>query len=144
MASDSPRTALRRDLRARRRALPAPVRVAGALGIARRLLALPFAPTSGYVAGYWAMDGEIALNAWQLGLPGGVRYCLPVLHEDGRLRFAPWSPGQPLEPNRFGIPEPRGNEDALVPAEALALVVLPLVGFDRDSRSAAITPRPPG
>lgn len=128
------RTALRGALRARRRALPAAERIAGAEQLANRLLALPLMPAGGHVAGYWAMDGEIALHAWQLRLPPGVRYCLPVLHDDHRLRFAPWRPGEPLEPNRYGIPEPRVARDDLVPAERMALVVLPLVGFDAQGR----------
>ncbi|KAB8313944.1 5-formyltetrahydrofolate cyclo-ligase, partial [Tolypothrix campylonemoides VB511288] len=112
------------------RALPAADRIAAAMAVASRLLALPFAPTSGYVAGYWAMDGELALHAWQLGLPPGCVYCLPVLHEDGRLRFAPWRPGDALAPNRFGIPEPVLAPTSLLEAAQLAMVVLPLVGFD--------------
>ena len=39
--------------------------------------------------------------------PGGfIDACLPVLHEDATLRFAPWRPGAPLRSNRYGIPEP--------------------------------------
>jgi len=126
----SPRDALRRELRERRRAIPAPARIAAAESIASRLLALPFAPVSGYVAGYWAMDGEIALSSWQVRLPRACVYCLPVLHEDGRLRFAPWRGGAPLVSNRHGIPEPDVPADALLPAESMSLVVAPLVGFD--------------
>ena len=96
--------------------------------VSARLLALPFAPQTGCVAGYWASDGEIALHVWQLRLPAGVRYCLPVLHDDGRLRFAPWRPGEPLVTNRYGIPEPETAE--LLDAEDMALIVMPLVGFD--------------
>lgn len=124
------RNALRRELRARRRAIPAPERIAAAEALAERLLRLSFAPTSGYVAGYWAMDGEIALHAWQLRLPRECTYCLPLLHDDGRLRFAPWRPGEALVSNRHGIPEPDVAADALLPAEMMALVLLPLVGFD--------------
>jgi len=125
------RTTLRRDLRAQRRNLAAPARIAGAEAVAVRLLALPFAPRSGYVAGYWAMDGEIALHAWQLRLPPDCVYCLPVLHEDLRLRFAPWRPGDPLSPNRYGIPEPELAASSLLEPEQMSLVVAPLVGFDR-------------
>lgn len=125
------RAALRRELRARRRALPPSERIAGAERLAGRLLALPFAPQSGYVAGYWAMDGEIALHVWQLRLPRECVYCLPVLHEDGQLRFAPWRPGDPLVSNRHGIPEPDLTPDALLDAGQMSLVVTPLVGFDR-------------
>ena len=124
------RGALRRALRERRRALPAPERIAAADALAARLLALPFAPQSGHAAGYWAMDGEIALHAWQLRLPRTVRYCLPVLHEDGHLRFAPWKPGEPLRANRHGIPEPDVTPEALLRPEQLDFAVVPLVAFD--------------
>jgi 5-formyltetrahydrofolate cyclo-ligase len=124
------RRQLRQDLRARRRALPAAERIAAADALANHLLALSFAPQSGYVAGYWAMDGEIALHAWQMRLPRACIYCLPVLCEDQRLRFAPWRPGDALVSNRHGIPEPDLSASALLEAASLSLVVLPLVGFD--------------
>jgi 5-formyltetrahydrofolate cyclo-ligase len=120
---------LRAELRERRRAIPAAQRIAAAEALAQRLLALPFAPRSGPVAGYWAMDGEIALHVWQLRLPPETTYCLPVLHDDGRLRFVPWRAGEALVANRHGIPEP-ADTDAALPAEAMAMIVLPLTGFD--------------
>ncbi len=123
------RAALRRELRTRRRALVASERIAAAERLAAHLLALPFAPSTGYVAGYWAMDGEIALHVWQLNLPRDCIYCLPVLHEQ-RLKFAPWRPGDALVSNRFGIPEPDVASSSLLDAAQLALVVVPLVGFD--------------
>ena len=128
-----PRQALRHDLRQRRRDLNAGERIAAAESLADALLALPFAPREGAVAGYWALDGEIALHRWQLQLPEGLTYCLPVLAGDV-LRFAPWRPGQPLTSNRYGIPEPDvAVEDTLEP-ERMALVVTPLVGFDAQCR----------
>ena len=124
------RAQLRRELRARRRALPAAQRIAAADALANQLLALPFLPDAGHVAGYWAMDGEIALNSWQVRLPRSLIYCLPVLHSDNSLRFAPWRPGEALVSNRFGIPEPDMDPAEALPAHALSLVVMPLVGFD--------------
>lgn len=122
------RAALRKALRDRRRQLPPAARITAAEALAARLLALPFAPDAGHAAGYWAMDGEIALHVWQLRLPPEVRYCLPVLGDDNVLRFAPWRPGEALVANRFGIPEPASAET--LPADAMAMIVLPLVGFD--------------
>lgn len=124
------RDALRRELRARRRALPAAERIAGADALAARLFALPFFPTTGYVAGYWAMDGEIGLHSWQLRLPKGLVYCLPVLADDETLRFAPWRPGDELVTNRYGIPEPDIDPRSGLPATDMSLIVVPLVGFD--------------
>ncbi|MHC9084800.1 5-formyltetrahydrofolate cyclo-ligase [Luteimonas sp. RIT-PG2_3] len=122
--------ALRATLRAARRAIPAATRIAAADTLAAQLLALPFAPRRGPVAGYWAMDGEIALHAWQLKLSPDTPYCLPVLHDGNLLRFAPWRPGAPLVTNRFGIPEPDVADDSLLSPQEMAMVVMPLVGFD--------------
>ncbi|GHD73839.1 5-formyltetrahydrofolate cyclo-ligase [Luteimonas padinae] len=123
------RSALRRLMRERRREVPPAARIGAAGGLAAQLLAHPL-PPGAHVAGYWAADGEIPLHVWQLRLPGDVTYCLPVLHEDGRLRFAPWKAGEAVEANRYGIPEPVVAADALLQPERLDLVVVPLVGFD--------------
>ncbi|QNN47754.1 5-formyltetrahydrofolate cyclo-ligase [Thermomonas brevis] len=135
MSTPSDRATLRKQLRERRRGLPPQHRIAAAETLADRLLSLPFfsresLPASGYVAGYWAMDGEIGLHAFQLRLPAPLVYCLPLLHDDGSLRFAPWRPGDPLVTNRFGIPEPDVTPDGALRAEDMAVLVMPLVGFD--------------
>lgn len=132
MSQDRP--ALRNDLRALRRRIPAAERIAAAERLAECLASLAFACERGHVAGYWAMDGEIALHAWQLCLPPGVVYCLPVLYEEDRLHFAPWRPGAPLIANRYGIPEPDIAAEALLAPEAMDLVVVPLVAFDAQCR----------
>lgn len=119
----------RERIRQARRDLAPAQRIAAANAVAEHLLALPFAPDSGLVAGYWAMDGEIALHVWQLNLPSACTYCLPVLSGD-RLAFAPWKPGDPLASNRYGIPEPDVSPAALLDPQQMALVVLPLVAFD--------------
>lgn len=125
------RRTVREQLRLSRRKISAPQRIAGAEALAAQLLALPLAPQSGYMAGYWAMDGEIALHAWQLKLPERCVYCLPVLVADTGLMFAPWRSGDALVTNRFGIPEPDLCTGSLLAADQMAMVVLPLVGFDR-------------
>ena len=124
------RDALRRALRERRRALPAKARIAAAEAVADRILALPFLPASGYLAGYWALDGEIGLHVLQMRLPAGLSWCLPVLHDDGVLRFAPWRAGDALVSNRYGIPEPDVHPDSALDAHEMALAVMPLVGSD--------------
>lgn len=132
MTSDlaADRRQLRTLLRGHRRALPPATRMAAAEQLATHLLSMPIAPSQGYVAGYWAMDGEIALHAWQLRLPPGCVYCLPVLGDDDRLRFAPWRSGDALVTNRLGIPEPDLAPESLLDACQLTLAVMPLVGFD--------------
>ncbi len=67
----------------------------------------------------------------QLRLAPGQVWCLPCLGDDGFLTFAPWRAGDPLVPNRFGIPEPDVDPASRLDPADLALVLLPLVGFDR-------------
>ena len=121
---------LRRDMRALRVALPPVERIAAAEQLAARLRELPGIPSWGRVAGYWAVDGEIALHAWQTSLPATCTYCLPVLGDDSRLRFAELRAGATLVPNRFGIPEPDVDPSSLLDAADLVAIVLPLVAFD--------------
>lgn len=116
-------------MRRRRRQLGPAQRIAAANAIAERLLGLEFAPQQGHVAGYWAMDGEIALHVWQLNLPSNCVYCLPALNGN-ELAFVPWRPGDPLVTNRYGIPEPAATSATLLRPEDMALVVAPLVAFD--------------
>src|SRR4249919_603755 len=127
------RNSLRRELRQRRREIPAGQRIAAAESLAAQLLALPCMPTSGFLAGYWALDGEIALRVFQMRLPPSLAYCLPVLDGD-HLRFSPWRPGDALATNRYGIPEPDVAASPALDAQAMSLVVLPLVGFDANGQ----------
>ncbi len=98
--------------------------------MARHLGEQPALRHPGYVAGYWAVNGELPLHAVQLRLAPGQVWCLPVVQTDGTLRFGPWRAGDPLEPNRYGIPEPTLASEATLAADAMQLVLLPLLGFD--------------
>ena len=125
------RVELRRRLREQRTALPAAARIAAAAGLAEQLLPLIENQPPGYLAGYWAMDGELPLHVLIPRLPSSCIYCLPILHADRCLRFAPWRAGDSITTNRFGIPEPLVNESSLLSAQQLRTVLLPLLGFDR-------------
>ena len=128
---NSTRPELRRQLQARRAALSPGQRLAAADAVARHLCAQPELREPGYVAGYWAVGGEVPLHAVQLRLAPAQVWCLPVLQADGSLRFAPWRAGDPLVNNRFGIPEPEVEPASTLPPEAMSVVLVPLVGFDR-------------
>ena len=122
------RAHLRASMRVRRNALPAPQRMQAAEAIARHFLQIPdLAP--GYVAGYWAMGGELPLHVLQMRLGPGSSWCLPCLEDDGTLRFAPWRPGDELVSNRFGIPEPALAPSSRLDGAELSVVLLPLVAF---------------
>jgi 5-formyltetrahydrofolate cyclo-ligase len=125
------RRELRQQLAERRRALSPPQRIAAAQGLRRSLEQLPEYFTDARVAGYWASNGELPLN---LVIPPlatrGQRFLLPVLTDERELRFAPWQAGDPVEPNRHGIPEPVAPREWFAPFQ-LDLVLVPLLGFDR-------------
>lgn len=125
------RAALRQRLRGQRVALTAAARIAAATGLAAQLLPLIDKLPPGYLAGYWAVDGELPLHALIARLPADSGYCLPVLHADRDLRFAPWRAGDPIVVNRFGIPEPQVSELSLLLAQQMQTALVPVLGFDR-------------
>lgn len=131
MDATAQRQSLREQMAARRRALPPPARMAAAQGLRRSLEALPEYLTDQRVAGYWATGGELPLN---LVIPPlatrGQRFLLPLLAKGKELHFAPWRDGEPIAPNRYGIPEPVAPREWFAPFQ-LDLVLVPLLAFDR-------------
>lgn len=120
---------LRAAMRERRLALPARERLAAADALAANLRALPELTDAGYVAGYWAVQGEISLHALLSPAPGFV-YCLPCLTAERHLRFAPWRFGDALVQNRYGIPEPDLAPESQLAPQDMGAVLVPLTAFD--------------
>ena len=157
---DGSRQALRRELRRRRRALTPEQRQAASQRLCRRLRRLPEVQRARRVALYLPNDAEIdptPLIGWLRRR--GARVHLPVLRplSRNRLWFVHYHPDTPMATNRYGIPEPETRHGAhrarRLPAWALDLILLPLVGFDEEGqrmgmgggfydRSLAFTRRP--
>jgi 5-formyltetrahydrofolate cyclo-ligase len=126
----------RRNLRALQRsarfALSAAARIAAADALVSNLERLPEFLTDARVAGYWAVAGELPLHAACARLRArGQGYYLPIVTQANTLRFASWQMGDAVQANRYGIPEPQCDERDLLSPDALDLVLLPLLGFDR-------------
>ena len=125
------RRELRQSLAERRRALTPAERIAAAQGLRRSLDQLPEYLTDHRVAGYWATQGELPLN---MVIPPlfnrGQRFLLPIIGQGRRLSFAPWTSGEDVQPNRYGIPEPVVADEQFEP-DQIELVLVPLLGFDR-------------
>jgi 5-formyltetrahydrofolate cyclo-ligase len=118
----------------KRAQLPAAGRIAAAQALVERLDELPELLTDQLIAGYWANGGELSLHALVSRiLRREQQYFLPVLpaRRDAALVFAPWRTGEPVLPNRYGIPEPQVDPERMLAPEALQLVFVPLLGFDR-------------
>lgn len=126
------RRALRASMKERRRALTAPERIAAAQGVMKQLAQLPEITVDTRIGAYFAVDGELSLHfvvaqCWRRG----QTVHLPLAGARRRLDYAPYDAQTEVAPNRFGIPEPRVDAAALVAPEALELVLVPLVAFDR-------------
>jgi 5-formyltetrahydrofolate cyclo-ligase len=127
---DPPRAALRREARARRRALPAAERHATSLAVARHLAATGWLHPGLRLAAYVALPEEIDVSAClHLALRHGCGLWLPRIESPraGRMVFAPATRGA-LRLNAFGIPEPATPQR--LGSRWMQLILVPLVAFD--------------
>jgi 5-formyltetrahydrofolate cyclo-ligase len=126
------RDALRRQLRERRKALPAAQQAAAARAVAGHIRTLPGWDTARHIGLYWPNDGELATQPLaQACRAQGKQTYLPVLAQERRLVFREWLDDQAMQPNRFGIPEPDSSGRSCTAGE-LDLLIMPLVGWQRD------------
>lgn len=133
MAFAPAKAELRRKLRARRAALSDAEQKLAARHLAAHVGATRWFMACRRIACYLPSDGEIDPSLiieriWRTG----KNAFLPVLPRSSHhcLWFAPATPGMELAPNRYGIPEPQVDARALVHAQDLDLVLLPVVAFD--------------
>lgn len=129
----SPRAQIRREIRSQRRALSATKHAQYSAQLCHRISRSPLFQRSHHIALYLPNDGEVDLRPLiHYATDRGKRCYLPVLSPifHNRLWFAPYNLGDPLESNRFGIPEPSLNWRAMRPAWSLDLLLMPLVAFD--------------
>ena len=124
------RDSLRNLIRQRRQGVSAGERLQASQGLADHLMRLDELAPRARVAGYWATGGEISLHAWLIQRPD-IAFFLPCLQLGRMLRFAAWRVGDPLQVNRFGIPEPDVDRALLCDARQVDVILVPLLGFDR-------------
>ena len=125
------KSALRRELRQRRRALSSSQQKIAARALALRLASLPALQHAQRIALYWPVDGEIdARRLASLPRFSHHHFYLPLMQSfpTSILRFARWHPQQAMHRNRFNIPEPRGRKT--LSAQQMDVILLPLTGFD--------------
>lgn len=133
MDTQAQRQQLRQRLRQQRRSLDAQQHAALSAQAARHMANHRLFRAARHVACYLPNDGELDLRplisqAWAMG----KTVYLPVLSAIHRnhLHFLPYTPGNELVPNRFGIPEPVIRSRRVTELARLDLVFAPLVGFD--------------
>lgn len=127
----SSRNRLRDQLRARRSALTRSEARTAALDCAQHLSSSSEFKTARHIAGYVSVDRELDPQPLlQIALEAAKSVYLPRIRESNGMEFVAWWTGDPLRGNRFGIPEPSSRDAAVFAAEALDLVLVPLLGFD--------------
>ncbi len=120
---------LRRQLRARRRALPDNVQLQHAHAVAAHLRQCARIRRARRIGLYLACDGELDLQPLRIWLLRRHTACwLPVL-AGKRLRFRPWHWREPMRANRYGIREPVAGPE--IDVDELDVLLLPLVACDR-------------
>lgn len=142
---------LRRTLLATRRAIPAATRAGWDAAIGARLMAWLEAHPVRRLGVYWPIHNEPDLRQAYAALAArGLRLALPVVvGRDAPLRFAAWTPGDPLAKDGSGVSIPAPPIDAVQPDALL----VPCVGFNADhirlgygggfyDRTLASAPRP--
>lgn len=119
---------LRRTLRHRRGALTDQEQAAAAEGLSAQLAHHPALQSASTIAAYLPFDGEISplpvMDYWHAA---GKSVYLPIVLPGDELAFRVWHPDARLSKNRFGIPEPDGED---TPAREMDVILVPLVGFD--------------
>lgn len=125
------RAVLRRQLRTKRQSLSTQQQRLAANRLRRNIYRHQLLRRHQHLAFYLANDGEIDPSELLAAAHRHGRHCyLPVLMPGNRLRFIRYRPGDRLNENRFGIPEPLSHRPHIKPW-VLGMVFVPLVGFDR-------------
>ncbi|MED5556570.1 MAG: 5-formyltetrahydrofolate cyclo-ligase [Pseudomonadota bacterium] len=134
------KSALRRELKRRRRTLTAQQQKQAAYTLCQRLKGMPELQRAKRISLYLPVNGEIdptPLIPWLR--QRRVTIYLPVLRplSDNRLGFVAYGETTPMVKNRFGIAEPcprfAAQRRNRLPAWALDTLIVPLVGFDQQA-----------
>jgi 5-formyltetrahydrofolate cyclo-ligase len=122
------KAAIRRELQARRDALPPDVRTAAAQAIAARPFPVALAPGA-IVSGFMPLKSEInPIPLMRVLAEAGARLALPVVAGRGKpLVMRAFALGQPLASGVWGIREPKPDAPEVFPD----IVLAPLLAFTR-------------
>jgi len=119
---------LRRDMIAKREALPVAGRVAAAETIAKRGFPVKI-PAGAVVSGYSPLKSEISpVPLMRMASEAGAKLALPVVVKRGQpLIMRAWHFGEALGSGQWGIREPKAEAAEVFPD----FLIVPLAAFDR-------------
>lgn len=126
------KSALRNELRARRRQLDESDRLSLDASINHFLAKFIAEHRPATIAAFWPFDGEPnLLPTLEASDQQGTQIALPVIKQSPSgpsLIFRQWSGATVMKKSRFGIPEPCGSPEILLCD--IDLLLMPLVGWD--------------
>jgi 5-formyltetrahydrofolate cyclo-ligase len=124
------KAAWRNSLLARRAALSVADAAEAGLEAARRFVRALELSSTGTVALFWPLEGEIDTRPLLQALHAlGVPTALPRMQGRGMpLRFHQWRPGDPLDAGPFRVQQPLAEAQRVEPA----IVLTPLLAFDAE------------
>jgi len=133
MASDpaAAKRALRAEIRARRRIMPAAERERASAAITKRLIELTRSVGAKSVAAYLSTADEPSTRgflAWAHA--AGIRVLLPISRPDGLLDWAPYD-GQGEELDWLGMPQPTSELLSPLAVGDVDLIIVPAAAVDR-------------
>lgn len=123
--------ALRTQMRAMRKALSQEAQQAASRAVCKAVRDFEPYRKAGCVMAYIACRGELDVSAViRHALEDGKTLALPRCEESGTLTARKITSPDRLAPGAYGIPEPE-ETDEIVPPEAIDLILVPGVAFDR-------------
>lgn len=130
--ADPVKNALRTTMKQIRSKISVSYRSTASSQICTRIRSLEQYRQAKRIALYFAVNGEINLDAIWSSAPLQGKFCyFPTLNEDNlTLSFLPATPATSFKKNRYGIPEPDVDHRLAIPTEELNLILMPLVAFD--------------
>ncbi len=123
---------LRNRIRQQRRALSAEARASAAQKLNQHLQALDLVQQAERIGLYIVNDGEIDPAEFLSWAWEQAKLCyLPIVRgNDESMLFALVTPDSRFTRNRFNIPEPVVDQEQVLQAHLLDLILMPLVAFD--------------
>ena len=128
-------SALRQSLKSARNAIPTDSRLHAEERATEFLTRWDLLQRCKKIACYHAIQGEFPTTSLiEILLSMSKEIYLPIIREDEKipLAFQQIIPQQSMQQNRYGISEPHPDPNLQINVKDLDLVILPLLGFDRN------------
>lgn len=124
---------LRTHIRQQRQQLSEAFQKQAAGAICKQLVNLSNYQQASSIALYLTHEAEVDTQAIiQAATQNDKIIALPVIEAQYLLSFYPYAPGDVLQNNKYGIAEPNAKQLNAIPLQAIDLLIMPLLAFDKE------------